>query len=409
MDKPNVLMLLDTEDAKIVPQTNSDKWNLFWKILNYKEIISNFDELKKIVTTNNIDFIMFSRNDQVADRIKINPLMGKLNVGVSSFSGIDNDCREKQMLDFFNDFIKCNKLVSLNCSKKYKKTTENSKVNGTFSIIFDAEQLGCFRYGIPRILEILDEYGIKGTFFVTNVMKKVYSNAITELSEGGHEVGIHGKWHENLSGLDVSTQTKMVGEMRSDFDNISKGANLIGRMDNSSVSALASNDFRYFLYLPANAYSPFGYPIMPDFPFSLTVDEGKIFALPISINTYCLPWFAIKNLINSAYSRSKNGESPHLTILLHPFRDGSLDRIETTRKIIKYLLEKLDLTPITLEDYVDNICSESNLPHITYEELSKLTIPKRILRRPRTKQDLVGATDLFVKLYKKLRKNREVF
>ena len=57
----------------------------------------------------------------------------------------------------------------------------------------------------PEILDILDEYGIKATFFVIGVNVKNYPEAFQETIRRGHEIGNHTYSHPHLSGADYNT------------------------------------------------------------------------------------------------------------------------------------------------------------------------------------------------------------
>ncbi len=56
-----------------------------------------------------------------------------------------------------------------------------------------------------EILDILDEYGIKATFFVIGVNVKNYPEAFQETIRRGHEIGNHTYSHPHLSGADYNT------------------------------------------------------------------------------------------------------------------------------------------------------------------------------------------------------------
>lgn len=52
------------------------------------------------------------------------------------------------------------------------------------------------KVGLPKILEILREYGLKATFFVPGWTAEKYEGRIQSVVRGGHEVGHHGYLHE---------------------------------------------------------------------------------------------------------------------------------------------------------------------------------------------------------------------
>ncbi|HHY05425.1 MAG TPA: polysaccharide deacetylase family protein [Clostridia bacterium] len=68
----------------------------------------------------------------------------------------------------------------------------------TIALSFDATW-GSTR--TPQILQILDEYEIKTTFFLTNIWLKQYPQLAKEISERGHEIGLHTANHPRLTDL----------------------------------------------------------------------------------------------------------------------------------------------------------------------------------------------------------------
>lgn len=46
-----------------------------------------------------------------------------------------------------------------------------------------------------RILELLDEYDTRGTFFILGKVAEDFPELITEIANGGHELGVHGYHH----------------------------------------------------------------------------------------------------------------------------------------------------------------------------------------------------------------------
>ena len=54
---------------------------------------------------------------------------------------------------------------------------------------------------LPRILSLLDEAGVRATFFVEGLNAELYPDALTEIAAEGHEVAYHGWQHERWSDL----------------------------------------------------------------------------------------------------------------------------------------------------------------------------------------------------------------
>jgi len=59
---------------------------------------------------------------------------------------------------------------------------------------------------LPRILELLDEVGVRATFFVEGLNTELYPDALRELDAAGHEVAYHGWRHERWVDLDPAAE-----------------------------------------------------------------------------------------------------------------------------------------------------------------------------------------------------------
>ena len=65
--------------------------------------------------------------------------------------------------------------------------------------------------GVPRLLELLDDFGIKATFFVPGLTADRYPQTVEQIAAAGHEIGHHSYSH--LSPVDLGE----AGE-RADFE-----------------------------------------------------------------------------------------------------------------------------------------------------------------------------------------------
>jgi peptidoglycan/xylan/chitin deacetylase (PgdA/CDA1 family) len=55
--------------------------------------------------------------------------------------------------------------------------------------------------GLPRLLDLLAELGIKGTFFTTGEMARRFPTVVRRLVEEGHELGCHGDLHRDFTAI----------------------------------------------------------------------------------------------------------------------------------------------------------------------------------------------------------------
>ncbi|MFL5735298.1 MAG: hypothetical protein ACJ78Q_19235, partial [Chloroflexia bacterium] len=167
---------------------------------SYERLMGQVEGIRRILDKHQIDFVLFSRNDQVAGRVDIGPLIRALGVGYSSFSGIDSEEVLEQTQQCLEDYLGVaapgdgrvaapddgrwtmddgvNDLLSSPPSSiAHRPSSAEGPVrrrHGTFSLIFDLEQLGCARFGLPRILDLLDRHDATATFFTTNFIQEVY-------------------------------------------------------------------------------------------------------------------------------------------------------------------------------------------------------------------------------------------
>ncbi len=408
MKKPNVLIIADTEDARLLDsQRQSEHWNILWQVIDYNRLHKNIGEIKNVIANHHIDFVLYSRNDQVANRVSIGTITRKVGTGYSSFSGIDKKTRISQMVECFEDFMECGKRV--NCSLTQKERLARGGNEGTFSLIFDTEQLGGVKYGLPRILDLLNRYDVDATFFVTNLVKKVYPNILEIVKGQGHEVGIHGLRHEYLSGLGQKEQSNQIRSMIEDFNTEINGANFVGRMDDTTLHALLDNKLKYFVYPLRANYRFLSYRKVSTVPSLIRLPEGNIWALPISLETYSSPWFSIRNMVDSAISQSKKCGFCHISILCHPFRDGNLQHIAATEKLLQHLSGK-NMQSIVLSELVNTVEKQRDDFPIT-GELEQFTQEDRgETRPPRSWHDFLGMVpENLAMLYRLSRRSRGSF
>lgn len=74
----------------------------------------------------------------------------------------------------------------------------------------------CIMYpGTMRILELLDEYGLKATFFVPGIAAQKYRDLLDEVVRQGHEIAIEGYSHQNMG---LMTEEEQREDIRKSMD-----------------------------------------------------------------------------------------------------------------------------------------------------------------------------------------------
>lgn len=76
----------------------------------------------------------------------------------------------------------------------YYVDTEEKKIAISFDATWGAEYT-------PKILDILQRYNVKTTFFLTNIWLKEYPEVAKKIRLAGHEIGMHSVTHPHMNNL----------------------------------------------------------------------------------------------------------------------------------------------------------------------------------------------------------------
>ena len=116
--------------------------------------------------------------------------------------------------------------------------------------------------GVERILRLLDQRGLPGTFFVPGHTAETYPDAVRAIAAAGHEIGHHGYLHENPVGLDRDQERAVLARGLEALDRV-VGVRPVGyrspAWDNSphTVDLLLEQGFRYESSLMGHDFAPY--------------------------------------------------------------------------------------------------------------------------------------------------------
>jgi peptidoglycan/xylan/chitin deacetylase (PgdA/CDA1 family) len=356
--RPRPLVLLDTVTTTALPDRVAalEEQGAVVELVDYRRLGGAVPHLKSVLREHELDFVLFARNDQVYDRRAIGVLIRALGVGYSSFSGIDTEFALTQTRTCLDDYLGGG--TSLGLAPPADRRRGRDSGGGTFSLLFDLEQLGGARFGLPRILDVLDEYDVPATFFTTSFVGSVYHDVFRILADA-HEIGLHGLYHEYLTGRPFEEQVALIDLMKAACGEDVAGANFLGRMDDTTVEAMAAGGLRYFVTFMEHRYAPFGYRRMPLSPMRVVTAQGPIWMLPVSVETNNRPWRFVKRLVDATVAAGEDDGFRHVNVLLHPFRDGSLRHLGDLRRLIEYFRVTLDHAPALLRDVAAGLPAET--------------------------------------------------
>ena len=139
-------------------------------------------------------------------------------------------------------------------------------------------------FGLPRLLDVFDDHGIKATFFIPADVARRYPDQVKEIARRGHEIGCHGDRHENLALLTGEEQRKVLQGAKETLREIT-GFDPVGfRMPEGEITMetlqiVKELGFRYSSSLSNS-----------DFPY--LHKEIGLLELPTDWALYDLPYFA---------------------------------------------------------------------------------------------------------------------
>jgi len=308
--------------------------------------------------------LVFTRNDDMDGNPPIGTILAQTRMGYTTISAIDPEHQGKQTRACAADFINQKGIVDLPDLPGDTGHDRASTPRGTFTLIFDMEQAGCVRFGLPRLLALIEPLGIRATFFVTGFIASLYPGAIERLAAAGHEIAIHGTMHEFFTGKNLEDQVHRLSDHLGQMSKFSpiKGANLIYRMDPITVHAMAVTGISYFVLFRKHIFYRSRYlrPSTKPRRIRTSLSQDDLTMFPISVETYQGNFRQIKASTESAWGMALEEETRHISILLHPFKDGSLKRMNLTRELVQYLVNGLGLTSVTLSQ-----CPAPALPPAT--------------------------------------------
>jgi peptidoglycan-N-acetylglucosamine deacetylase len=209
--------------------------------------------------------------------------------------------------------------------------------------------------GVPRLLELLDDFAIKATFFVPGLTADRYPQTVERIAAAGHEVGHHSYSHRSPVDLGEA------GE-REDFERALAALERVGVRALGHRAALweASWDTPA---LVAEYGLEYDSTLMDDDkPYLLETERGTIAELP--------PHWSLDDWEQYAYLPRPpigvNIESPAKVLDLwtneldamrrhgclfmltnHPFLSGRPGRVETLRRLVEHALDRGDVEFVT--------------------------------------------------------------
>lgn len=367
LDWTRTLLLWDPEDSPRFGLNAQDfrSQGLMTLDASY-ERIGKDPELAREIRSTGCQAVIFTRNDDMEGSPPIGELLRDLCLGYTAASAIDPEHQEHQTRKCLKDLL--NKKGTIDIPDVVPVPAGRKRYKGTFSLIFDLEQLGGACFGMPRLLPLIESRGVRATFFVTGFISEIYPALIRRIAAGGHEIAAHGSTHEFLQGRPLEEQKDC---LRANLDHLRgfgeiRGANFIFRMDHLSPAAIKAAGLDYLVLFRKHFFSKGRFLPASVRPRIVRTSSGDIAMIPVSAETYGLSREEIMGMLKSAWNMARREGVNHMSLLMHPFKDGALRRLDQVGHLIGYLMNRVGLRPVTLSELPGAVSPPENAARILY-------------------------------------------
>ena len=225
--------------------------------------------------------------------------------------------------------------------------------------------------GVPRLLELLADYGLPATFFVPGLTVDRYPGTVESIMEAGHEVGHHSYSHR--SPVDLTP-----GEERADFERALAALERAGIKPSGHRAALWEASWQTPGLVAEYGLTYDSSLMDSDRPYRLRLDDGATIAeLPPhwSLDDWeqyaFLPRPDIGGVIESpakvlemwrAELDAMRRYGCLFMLTCHPFLSGRPSRVEALRGLIEYALEAGDVEFASGAAVAERALADAELP-----------------------------------------------
>jgi peptidoglycan-N-acetylglucosamine deacetylase len=205
--------------------------------------------------------------------------------------------------------------------------------------------------GVPRLLALLADYGLTGTFFIPGLTAERYPDTVARVLEAGHEVAHHSYSH--LSPVELSEQQE-----RADFERALSALRGAGAEPRGHRAALWEATWLTPTLVAEHGMAYDSSLMDADVPYLLDTPQGRVAELPPhwSLDDWeqyaYLPQPDIGGIIQSPLTVAKawihevdamRRYGSMFLLTCHPFVSGRAGRVEALRQVIEAILDRGDV------------------------------------------------------------------
>ncbi|NUM34200.1 MAG: DUF3473 domain-containing protein [Candidatus Brocadiae bacterium] len=207
---------------------------------------------------------------------------------------------------------------------------------------------------MENILKLLDQFSVKGTFFILGWLAQKLPQMIVDIHREGHEIACHGYQHELVYDLGPEGFRQDIKKAKAILQDIS-GQEVIGyrapsySITNDSLWALAILQEEGFLYDSSifPVYHPrYGIPGSPRHPYVYSINQAKLYEFPpatLKLGKFHLPvagggYFRLFPYDFTRWAMKKiNHEGYPFVFYMHPWEiDPKQPRFENAKMMHRF-------------------------------------------------------------------------
>ena len=198
----------------------------------------------------------------------------------------------------------------------------------------------------PRILDLLDDYGIGASFYIPGYVAETHEELVRDIQRRGHEIGHHGYMHEPPATLTREQEAAVLDKGIGILERIT-GEKPLGyrspswELSEDSLALLAERGFVYDSSLMGN-----------DIPYKVDADGRDIVEVPVHWELDDVPYFnyspalGVRNVmadpeqVYRAWSAAFEGMHHYgrsFVLTMHPFTIGRPGRLRMLERLIQYI------------------------------------------------------------------------
>lgn len=230
------------------------------------------------------------------------------------------------------------------------------------------------RRGVERVLDLLERYGVPGTFFLEGWNARKYASLAREIEARGHEVGAHGWMHERWNELAPEVERDLI---RRTTETLGEALGHMPRGWRAPGALLTPRTLEFLVDAGYQYDASFG---DDDIPYLIQVGPGRseeLVELPMEWQLDDAVYYAHPGTIRRAGEVAQlwieefdayKTHAGYFMLVCHPRYSGRPARIEALERLIHHIAGLPGIWFARCHEVADVARDASWTPHFPYPE-----------------------------------------